>query len=123
RLEENASHENFMSAVFDLVSDEALFARERDRFLDSLAGLSREVPQPHRRQHRLAEVRDASAGQAEQTEQAGQAGQTGQVFNNEADTDPALPGNRQWGAQIFSRIPHSSLGEDTIAQAAIASSA
>lgn len=40
RLEEGASHENFMSAVFDLADREALFERERDRFLASLADLA-----------------------------------------------------------------------------------
>lgn len=37
RLEENASSENFLSAAFELADDPALFARERDRFLASLA--------------------------------------------------------------------------------------
>lgn len=37
RLEENASSENFLSAAFDLADDPAMFARERDRFLASLA--------------------------------------------------------------------------------------
>ena len=54
RLEEGASHENFMSAVFDLHDDEALFERERDRFLASLAALDRAVPAPNRIQDRRA---------------------------------------------------------------------
>ncbi|MFK4762256.1 proline dehydrogenase family protein [Microbacterium sp. ZW T5_45] len=36
RLEENASSDNFLSAAFHLDDDEALFARERDRFLAAL---------------------------------------------------------------------------------------
>jgi RHH-type proline utilization regulon transcriptional repressor/proline dehydrogenase/delta 1-pyrroline-5-carboxylate dehydrogenase len=39
RLEENASEENFMSAVFELADTPALFDREKQRFLDSLAAL------------------------------------------------------------------------------------
>ena len=39
RLEENASDENFMSAVFELVDTPALFDREKERFLASLAAL------------------------------------------------------------------------------------
>ncbi|MEC5183346.1 RHH-type proline utilization regulon transcriptional repressor/proline dehydrogenase/delta 1-pyrroline-5-carboxylate dehydrogenase [Cryobacterium sp. MP_3.1] len=39
RLEENASEENFMSAVFELADTPALFEREKQRFLDSLAAL------------------------------------------------------------------------------------
>src|SRR5665811_1223209 len=41
RLEEGASQQNFMSAVFDL-DDPSLFARERDRFVASLADMPRE---------------------------------------------------------------------------------
>ena len=37
RLEENASSENFLSAAFDLADDPAMFERERDRFVASLA--------------------------------------------------------------------------------------
>lgn len=37
RLEENASSDNFLSAAFDLADDPAMFDRERDRFLASLA--------------------------------------------------------------------------------------
>jgi RHH-type proline utilization regulon transcriptional repressor/proline dehydrogenase/delta 1-pyrroline-5-carboxylate dehydrogenase len=52
RLEENASSENFMSAVFELSSNEALFQREKQRFLDSLADLDAVVPGPNRIQDR-----------------------------------------------------------------------
>ena len=48
RLEEDASQENFMSAVFDLSENEALFEREKQRFLASLAKLDDEVPAPNR---------------------------------------------------------------------------
>jgi len=37
RLEENASSENFLSAAFELAEDPALFDREKERFLASLA--------------------------------------------------------------------------------------
>ncbi|MCR2808642.1 MULTISPECIES: bifunctional proline dehydrogenase/L-glutamate gamma-semialdehyde dehydrogenase [unclassified Microbacterium] len=37
RLEENASSENFLSAAFELAEDPALFDRERDRFVASIA--------------------------------------------------------------------------------------
>ncbi|KAF2416178.1 bifunctional proline dehydrogenase/L-glutamate gamma-semialdehyde dehydrogenase [Microbacterium sp. B35-30] len=58
RLEENASSDNFLSAAFDLADDPAMFARERDRFLASLAraddpGLA---TGPHRSQDRGAEA-------------------------------------------------------------------
>lgn len=103
RLEENASRENFMSAVFELVDDEAMFDRERDRFLASLAGLTREVPERSRQQNRLAAPVPATHG-----------------FENEPDSDPALPANREWAAIIGSRIDSSELGRQTIADAAVA---
>ncbi|MEJ1154031.1 proline dehydrogenase family protein [Microbacterium marmarense] len=37
RLEENASSDNFLSAAFDLADDSALFDRERERFIASVA--------------------------------------------------------------------------------------
>jgi len=61
RLEENASDENFMSAVFELADTPALFEREKQRFLDSLAALESDqgntrtgiqAPAPNRRQDR-----------------------------------------------------------------------
>ncbi|UOE43616.1 proline dehydrogenase family protein [Agromyces larvae] len=66
RLEENASQDNFMSAVFEL-GDERLFARERDRYLASVAALEGETvfpesaegatpaPRPNRTQNRRTE--------------------------------------------------------------------
>jgi len=61
RLEENASEENFMSAVFELSDTPSLFDREKQRFLDSLAALESTpgtpggtvlVPAPNRGQDR-----------------------------------------------------------------------
>ncbi|WP_022889584.1 proline dehydrogenase family protein [Agromyces italicus] len=59
RLEENASDENFMSAVFELAANERLFERERARYERSLAVLLAEpdatVPAPNRTQNRRTE--------------------------------------------------------------------
>ncbi len=54
RLEENASSENFLSAAFELADDPALFDRERDRFVRSVARADdRALPsRPNRRQDR-----------------------------------------------------------------------
>lgn len=63
RLEENASHDNFMSAVFELASDERLFERERARYERSLAALEADdgrVPTPNRTQNRRTEWTDES---------------------------------------------------------------
>ncbi|HEX6366373.1 MAG TPA: aldehyde dehydrogenase family protein, partial [Agromyces sp.] len=40
-------------------------------------------------------------------------------FRNEADTDPALAANREWGRRILARVPESRLGIDTIAAARV----
>jgi RHH-type proline utilization regulon transcriptional repressor/proline dehydrogenase/delta 1-pyrroline-5-carboxylate dehydrogenase len=99
RLEEGASSENFMSAVFDLGTHEALFARERDRFLASLADMPTEVPASHRVQDRTAAPAPAP--------------RTG--FRNTPDSDPAIAANRAWAAGIVSRMAASTLGAETIA--------
>ena len=63
RLEENASSENFLSAAFELAGDPALFDREQERFLASLAraGDPTLPTGPHRRQNR-ADQNPAVAG-------------------------------------------------------------
>lgn len=99
RLEEGASQENFMSAVFDLDADPALFARERDRFLASIESMPAEVPSPNRVQNRQAEPEPAPR----------------EGFENTPDTDPSLAANRAWGDDIRSRMQNSLLGNDTVA--------
>jgi len=67
RLEENASPENFMSAVFQIGADPELFERERQRFLASVAefeadsGPRGSAPLPNRQQDRTREWEEASA--------------------------------------------------------------
>ena len=100
RLEEGASTENFMSAVFELDSDPVLFARERDRFLASLAALdgTDAVPGPHRTADRYAATGVPAPGS----------------FTNTPDTDPAVEENRAWGRQVLARAATSTLGSATI---------
>ena len=99
RLEEGASQDNFMSAVFELSENEVLFEREKARFLASLQDLDTAVPAPNRRQDRSSSPPPARSG-------AG--------FRNSVDTDPSLPGNRAWGRRILERVPTSTLGEDIV---------
>jgi len=103
RLDEGASDENFMSAVFDLNSDEALFDRERQRFLNSLHIMPTEVPAPHRVQDRTQPQPPAPRDR----------------FRNTADTDTSVAANRAWGARIRSRMQNSTLGLDTLEQGTI----
>jgi RHH-type proline utilization regulon transcriptional repressor/proline dehydrogenase/delta 1-pyrroline-5-carboxylate dehydrogenase len=103
RLEEGASTDNYMSAVFDLSGDEELFTREQDRFLAALAALpqpepQQEVPAPHRVADRYAAVPEPQPGR----------------FENTPDTDPSVAGNRALVRQILARAPESKLGLDAI---------
>lgn len=116
RLEEGASHENFMSAVFDLADDESLFQREQERFLASLAQLETitgdgdpenyRVPPPSRQQDRR---RGAASGVQVRAEEIAAAG-----FSNRPNTDPNLAGNREWGREIAGRMIDSRLGNDLV---------
>ncbi|GGH47057.1 1-pyrroline-5-carboxylate dehydrogenase [Microbacterium album] len=98
RLEEGASAENFMSAVFDLGDDPALFERERDRFLASIALMPEDVPSPNR-------VQDRTTPQPPGPRDG---------FVNTPDTDPSLAANRTWAAAIRERMQTSALGRDTV---------
>lgn len=96
RLEEGASQENFMSAVFELATNSALFAREEQRFRASVAGLDRTIPNPARNQNRITESPTAPLD----------------GFGNVADTDASLLINRQWGRDILRRAQQSIIGRD-----------
>ncbi|GAA2884677.1 bifunctional proline dehydrogenase/L-glutamate gamma-semialdehyde dehydrogenase [Microbacterium esteraromaticum] len=99
RLEEGASHENFMSAVFDLDTDPALFEREKQRFLASIQTIPTEVPAANRVQNRQLPAEPAARD----------------GFVNTPDTDPSLAGNRAWADAIRSRMVGSTLGDETVA--------
>ncbi|MFE7699834.1 bifunctional proline dehydrogenase/L-glutamate gamma-semialdehyde dehydrogenase [Microbacterium keratanolyticum] len=107
RLEEGASQENFMSAVFDLDENPALFDREKQRFLDSIATVPAEVPGPNRVQNRALPVAPAPTD----------------TFENTPDTDPSLRANREWADGIRARMQGSTLGDDTVAQHTLSTSA
>lgn len=81
RLEENASSENFMSAVFDLFNSDEMFTREEKRFRASLEAITVTAPQRLRTQDRLL-------GDPELTVSDG--------FHNEPDTDPSLLATQAW---------------------------
>lgn len=103
RLDENASPENFMSAVFDLHASEEIFHREEARFRASLAALTAKAPPLHRVQNRNTEPLGVS--------------KPGDPFHNEADTDPSLAHNREWAQDIrsMSRSKHGkSLGVESL---------
>jgi RHH-type proline utilization regulon transcriptional repressor/proline dehydrogenase/delta 1-pyrroline-5-carboxylate dehydrogenase len=103
RLEEGASTDNYMSAVFDLSGDEQLFAREQDRFLAALAGLDDDVPAPNRVADRYAAIAQPRPGS----------------FDNTPDTDPAVATNRTWIRDVLARSADSKIGFDAINAARI----
>ncbi|MCZ2403636.1 bifunctional proline dehydrogenase/L-glutamate gamma-semialdehyde dehydrogenase [Paenarthrobacter sp. Z7-10] len=103
RLEEGASQDNFMSAVFELSENEALFEREKLRFLASLENLDDRVPEPNRRQDRTQPEQPAPA----------------LGFANTPDTDPSLPVNQTWGRTILARVAGSDLGKASVVAATV----
>ncbi|AXJ08910.1 bifunctional proline dehydrogenase/L-glutamate gamma-semialdehyde dehydrogenase [Arthrobacter sp. PM3] len=107
RLEEGASQDNFMSAVFELSENESLFEREKQRFLASLAKLDDEVPPPNRRQNRALPAEPLPHD----------------AFANTPDTDPSLPANRSWGRAILGRVATSTLGNAAVEAATISDEA
>ena len=111
RLEENAAPENFMSGVFDIATNEDVFARERDRFLAALSDVDPDapLPVPNRVQDRLAE-REAGVG----AERGSLAERARRPFSSEADSDPALAANRQWARDIAAAIPTSTRGVEAV---------
>ena len=113
RLEEGASHENFMSAVFELHDDKGLFEREKDRFLASLENPIEGVPSPNRQQDRR-KYDEAGADARVEALASGE-----QDFVNAPDTDPDLAGNRIWGRAIANRMVESDLGVQTLRDATV----
>ncbi|MET3720011.1 MULTISPECIES: bifunctional proline dehydrogenase/L-glutamate gamma-semialdehyde dehydrogenase [unclassified Arthrobacter] len=106
RLEEGASQDNFMSAVFELSENESLFEREKRRFLASLDKLDDEIPPANRQQNRSLPPQP-TADEAERG------------FGNTPDTDPSLPANRIWGRAILDRVVASTLGTAAVDAATI----
>ncbi|MCU1546410.1 MAG: aldehyde dehydrogenase family protein [Homoserinimonas sp.] len=90
RLEENASPDNFLSALSELESP-ATFEREKLRFRAALAHLDDPTPISHRVQNRLHPLSEVLSTPREPG------------FRNTPDTDPSISANRVWGQQILQR--------------------
>lgn len=115
RLEENSADENFMARVFDIGTDGSAFALERDRFHAAAEQWRREKDSrvhPNRLQDRGHESED-------QVLRGVRAPGGSWRFVNTADSDPALPANREWAREILQRVPTSALGSDTVAAGTI----
>ena len=103
RLEEGASSDNFMSAVFELDKNELLFEREQQRFIASVTALDGLVPESHKVADRHAAVPRSTPGR----------------FENTPDTDPSVDTNRQAAGRILERAATSQLGVSTVEAAVI----
>ncbi|AGG65581.1 delta-1-pyrroline-5-carboxylate dehydrogenase [Corynebacterium callunae DSM 20147] len=114
RLEENAASENFMSAIFDLDSNNAAFAREEARFRASVAELATlldaPLPGTNHTQNRAAEelLENSSSEIA--------------PFKNEPDTNPALIQNQEWATNALNRSAEPGWLEAQTAPASLADS-
>lgn len=106
RLEENASTDNFMSAVFELETP-SVYSREEQRYLASIAALDEVLPASNRVQDRTAHVPEAPVDTAPRP------------FGNEPDSDPSIAANRAWGRDILTRVAASTLGVDEVSAARI----
>ncbi|MDO5645051.1 MAG: proline dehydrogenase family protein [Dermabacter sp.] len=105
RLEENASSENFMSALMELEEREDLFAREAERFDRALAeSLARGADTTHRTGDRGAEANgEITLGSPTLPARPGR-------FVNTPDTDVSTAANQEWAAGVRERISASTLG-------------
>ncbi|MGG5174259.1 bifunctional proline dehydrogenase/L-glutamate gamma-semialdehyde dehydrogenase [Pseudarthrobacter sp. J1763] len=101
RLEENASQDNFMSAVFELDSSPELLERETQRFLNSLHAMDTSIPAANRHQEPTRAPAVDSG-----------------TFINATDSDSSLPNIRQWATEVLSRVETSSLGVQLIQDSA-----
>lgn len=100
RLEEGASSENFMSAVFELSRNQELFEREEHRFLASLAEVDEAVPSAHRTQSRLNPPEPRRIDHFEST----------------PDSDPAVMANQTWATSVRAAMRETTLGSQTRAK-------
>lgn len=108
RLEENASQDNFMSAVFELSTNKKLFKREEERFRASLEQVDEVVPESNRQQNRL-NVKTDTANSPKDGD-----------FAHAQDTDASIAENRRWADQLLERARTSTLGEATLQASTVA---
>ncbi len=94
RLEEGASSDNFISAVFGLAVDPELLAREEARFRASTATIPTLQARPHRVADRYAAVARPCPGR----------------FENTPDTDPSVAANRSWARRVLGAAATSTAG-------------
>ncbi|MCB9156565.1 MAG: proline dehydrogenase family protein [Caldilineaceae bacterium] len=85
RLDENTAPENFLHDLFDLHVGNPTWERQKHFFMEAVAHRNQVATTPNRTQNRLTEQRPFAATAP---------------FQNEPDTDFALPANQQWAKSI-----------------------
>lgn len=104
RLEESASQDNFMSAVFELHENSALLERETERFKLSIDHFDDDFAPTNRVQDRRVAPKPIESG-----------------FSNSADSDPATSANKHWASDIFARAQNSTLAIESAKTASVQS--
>ncbi|WP_027327390.1 bifunctional proline dehydrogenase/L-glutamate gamma-semialdehyde dehydrogenase [Helicobacter pametensis] len=89
RLDENTSQDNFMRHFFNLKVNDLNWKKQKEIFLNSIAGINQIDNQPRRTQDRRCKQPLPS---------------TQHHFVNEPDTDFILSANRQWAQEIKSKF-------------------
>jgi len=90
RLEENASPENFLHALFSLEPGSEPFRQQEEIFRTSLADRWSVADQPRRRGQRDRQRSSVDLASP---------------FVNEPDSDPGDPANREWARQVVATTP------------------
>jgi len=106
RLQDSAGPDSAAASAFDLVGDEQVFARRRDRYTAAVAATEQPVPATNRTQDRTASLGEPVIHD---------------LLANTADTDPSVAVNRAWAAAVLRRVPRSSVGLPTLRSARVAS--
>ncbi len=91
RLDENTGSDNFLRHAFQLTPDSETWKRLADSFRDSLHGVESVSSDPRRNQNRT------------QPPQQPEAPASWRAFDNEPDTDFALPHHSDWAEQIIAQ--------------------
>lgn len=116
RLEEIAAEENFMSAAFELTTNQEMFRRELNRFEKAVSMVNDIAFGPRRSQDRASETTEEI--EAQQRNANGE-----WEFSNVPDSDPSLPANVKWGEAIAAKMKDSKLGVDLINASVVSSEA
>jgi RHH-type proline utilization regulon transcriptional repressor/proline dehydrogenase/delta 1-pyrroline-5-carboxylate dehydrogenase len=99
RLQQNADPQGSAASAFEIDHDQAAFEREHQRWRTAVAALDAPVATTHRTQDRRRALGEPVQPVPTTTT---------------PDTDPTVPANRAWAADVLRRVPASRAGAQTI---------